>query len=343
MYTKLTVTNLLVIWADPSNLGDLPQVLDSSGYSSIYCNDADAGISKAREINFDAVLVNIGDTAAVGVDILKSLRQFSPETPVIVLGSHVTVDMTVNAIHNGVFDFIVMPSSAEHVTKSLARALRNRRQRENEKLYVREIEEKLREGITVAAIETNMDILGRLAAVAEFRDPRELSHNRRFGHYCRILSRALSLPTHMAEAIGAGGQFHDIGMSCMPNPILLKNGRLTKVEADLMKSHTVIGKQMLEGSSLPGMEIAASIALTHHERWDGSGYPGGLKGDTIPMEGRIAIICDQYDTLRSVRPYKQPLSHEVAMRIITDGDGRTMPKHFDPKVLAAFKETASSL
>ena len=109
-----------------------------------------------------------------------------------------------------------------------------------------------------------------------------------------------------------------------------------------MKSHTVIGKQMLEESSLPGMDIADIIALTRHERWNGSGYPGGLKGEAIPMEGRIAIICDQYDTLRSEQPYRQPLSHEAAVRIIIIGDGRTKPQHFDTKVLAAFKETASS-
>ena len=132
---------------------------------------------------------------------------------------------------------------------------------------------------------------------------------------------------------------HDIGKIGIPDHILLKKGTLTPAEFEIMKSHTLIGGKILDNSVSPILQTAMLVALNHHERWDGSGYPYGLAGNDIPIEGRIIAIADQYDALRMCRSYKPAFTHERAFQIITQGDGRTLPEHFWPNALEVFIAT----
>jgi CHASE2 domain-containing sensor protein len=193
------------------------------------------------------------------------------------------------------------------------------------------LEEAVRER-TVELRETQLEIINRLAGVTESRDEETGLHLERIGRLCEQLALALGMTAPQAETLRHASLLHDVGKIAVPDAILTKPGPLTDEEWVVMRGHAAAGAAMLAGSRAPVMRMAEEIALSHHERWDGSGYPAGLAGEAIPLTGRICAVCDVFDALRSRRPYKEPWPLQDAL----DELARERGHHFDPMVLDAF-------
>jgi putative two-component system response regulator len=180
--------------------------------------------------------------------------------------------------------------------------------------------------------EASVELIERLATVGEYRDDLTGGHARRIGRYASILGRRLGLSREECERLELAASIHDIGKVGIPDAILNKADVLTPAERSQMETHVAIGAKMLEGGSHPLVRIAHLVALTHHENWDGSGYPQGLKGEEIPLVGRIVALCDVYDALSSTRPYKEAWHPKR----VTDEIRRLSGIKFDPAVVEAF-------
>jgi putative two-component system response regulator len=187
----------------------------------------------------------------------------------------------------------------------------------------------------------NRDFLRRLASLAEFRDAAHSNHIIRVGLYANKVSEMLDLPMSFIDKITFASTLHDIGKMGVTASILFKENPLSDEELKVLQSHTVIGHRLLAHSASPLLKMAAEIALTHHENWDGSGYPQGLRGKQIPLSGAIVKVCDTYDTLRSSHFLKKPFTHKQAISTLQQGDDMIKPAHFHPDVLEAFLDISS--
>jgi len=311
-------------------------------YSVITCRNAHEALAAIKENNIDVVISDIKMPEISGLEMLDRIRVFNKQLPVLLMTAYVDLDVSLKAIREGAFDFIMKPVHPDYLVHSVNKALQHGSLIKFKEQYKRYLEttvaEKTNELEMSMKNATNFshELVKRLIAVAEFRDTEAGAHLSRIGTYAVMIAQKLGMPLEFVRNIKDAGPLHDIGKIAVADYILFKLGPLTPEEYEIMKSHTTEGARILSKSSNPVIQMAASIALNHHERWDGTGYPRRLRGEKIPIEARIVNICDQYDAIRSERIYKPEYSHVETVRVITEGDGRTMPEHFDPEVMKAF-------
>jgi len=315
-------------------------------YSVFAYDGAPAALDKIQKDNIDVVLTDIVMPEISGIELLEKIHQINDHLPVILMTGFADLDVAVAAIKKGAFDFILKPFHPDYLHHSIKKAIQHNnylKLREDYNRYLENMVMQRTEELEIAKMRSenlSNDIVKRLTTVAEFRDIEAIDHVSRISYYAELLSRELGMPEDFIQTIKISSPLHDIGKIGIIDNILLKPETLTSEEFEQMKMHTTNGEKILSGSSHPVLQMAASIALNHHEKWDGTGYPGGLAGDNIPFEARIVGIADQYDAIRSQRVYKSGCSHEEAFRIITEGDERTSPGQFDPAILKSFIKNA---
>jgi len=343
--TDATAT-ILVVDDERLVLGVTARMLQAKGYRTIACDNGFSAIERVKVEQADVVLTDFHMPAMSGIDLLGELKAMGHRAPLVLMTGQADVDMAIEAVRRGVFEIMTKPVLSDGLVAVVERALRISRKEASEEQYRLQLEEtvkvRTRELFDAVRLMKSMsgELIRRLTAIAEFRDTDTGRHISRIGLYCNKLAEVLGQEPEFVEAITFASAMHDIGKVAIPDQILLKRGPLTPEEYGIMKTHTEIGWRLLQGSEYPVIQLAASVALNHHEQYNGGGYPRGLRGEDIPYEGRIAMIADQYDALRSERVYKQGMSHQDAYQVITTGRGRTCREHFDPAMLEAFADMA---
>lgn len=335
MEETLGNARILVVDDEPANVSLLERLLERSGYNNVESTTDPRRVAPlCAESLPDLILLDLMMPHMDGYEVMELLEtSISNGTylPILVLTADTTQEAKQRALSMGAKDFLNKPFDFPEVMlriKNLleTRFLHVRLQNHNDLL-----EERVRER-TRNLEEARLEILERLARAAEYRDDDTGKHTQRVGVNSALIASELGLSGEQVELIRRAAPLHDVGKIGIPDGVLLKPGRLTEEEFEEMKAHTTIGAGILSGSQVPLLTLAEEIALTHHERWEGGGYPRSLAGEDIPLPGRIVAVADVFDALTHDRPYKQAWPVEEAVAELERQKGR----QFAPDVVDAF-------
>ncbi|WP_298393876.1 two-component system response regulator [uncultured Azonexus sp.] len=329
MTPLLPKQSILVVDDSPENITILSDVL-SHDYRIRVATSGE----KALKIVYsdeppDLILLDIMMPGLSGLEICRRLKA-NPDRrriPIIFVTAMSSTEDEQRGLELGAVDYITKPISPPIVKA---------RVRTHLALYdqSRELERMVRQR-TAELMTTRQQIIRRLGRAAEFKDNETGNHVLRMSHYARLIAEAHGLGDEAASIIFNTAPMHDIGKIGIPDAILLKPGKLNAEEWKIMHQHPIMGAEIIGKHDNELLETARIIALSHHEKWDGSGYPRQLKGEEIPLEGRIVAIADVFDALVSVRPYKPAFALDDALRLMDEQTG----KHFDPALMEAFRKT----
>jgi putative two-component system response regulator len=339
---------ILIVDDEDQITRSLKKLLTNNGY---WCQTA-ANVGEARaalrERAFDVVLCDMKMPGESGLELLQDIFAAYPETAVIMITGVDEPELAKVALEAGAYGYLVKPFTGNEIlinttSALIRRALESESRAHREELvatvrerteeiwntvrYIEKTDERLR-----ASIE---EMVARLSLAAEMRDDETAVHIERMSRYSELLARAAGYESEWCAEIRLASRLHDAGKIAVPDRVLRKRGRFTPADRTVMQLHAEAGYRLFSGSEAELLKLGASIAWTHHERWDGSGYPRGLVGKEIPIEGRIAAIADVFDALMSKRPYKPAFPLEQVVNLMRDGSGT----HFDPELTPIFLDS----
>jgi len=345
---------ILIIDDEPSLRRSLGAHLEDLDHDVIEAADGAQGLEalRAGKDAIEAVVVDLNMPVMDGYSFISHAVREAPDTPILVLSGVGIVEDALSAMRLGAWDFITKPlHNLDILDLTLGKVMERARLLRENRRYQENLEQLVRER-TAQLEDTRRQVMQRLSRAAEFKDNETGRHVLRVGHISRLLGMAMGMDDARGDLLGECAPLHDVGKIGIPDGILLKPGRLTPEEWDVMRMHCAFGCEILgplgskeeahaicsdptrvkeaQGNEL--LNLARILALFHHERWDGSGYPFGLRGDDIPLEARIVAVVDVYDALCSDRPYKVAMNDAEASDILRAGVGA----QFDPAVIEAF-------
>jgi len=331
-------TTILLVDDEPFNLKLLKTMLGAEGYEMITSDRGEDALLLAEKNQPGLILLDIMMPGLDGFEVAWLLKA-NPQTsniPIIMLTALDDRSSRMHALEMGAEEFLTKPVDRAELLIRVKNLLRLKEYAD----FLIEHNQILEQQVairTAELLESYHETIYTMTLAAEYKDEDTGLHVARISHYCRILAEYLGMDSAFCDCIFYASPMHDIGKIGIPDHILLKPDSFLPHEWETMKSHTMLGEKILARGKSPYLRMGAEIALNHHERWDGGGYPHNKRAEEIPLSARIMNIGDQYDALRSKRPYKTAFDHDKVMQIIIDGDGRTLPVHFDPAVMIAFK------
>jgi response regulator RpfG family c-di-GMP phosphodiesterase len=295
--------------------------------------DSADGLAWCLENVPDLVIVDYMMPPPDGLEFIRRFREVpaNADIPVLMITADHEKETRYAALEAGANDFLTKPIDNSEFRARLRNMLSLRRNQKALADRAAWLAEKVAEA-TSAILDREREMITRLSRAAEFRDPETGAHIMRMAHYSRLIAEQIGLPREDQNLILGAAPMHDVGKIAIPDHILLKPGRLDEDEMVIMKTHAEKGYEILRGSKSQLLDLAALIAWSHHEKFDGSGYPRGLGGEDIPIQGRIVAVADVFDALTSERPYKKAWEVEEAIMWLRESEGR----HFDPVCVEAF-------
>jgi putative two-component system response regulator len=335
--TSLKDAHILIVDDQESNVLLIERLLKKDGYTQVTSTTDSAEVAGLFATSApDLLLLDLQMPAPDGFAVMKLIDRWTKGdtyVPILVLTADANRETRRRALGAGARDFLTKPFDADEVFLRIRNLLRTRQLQLELQSHNEALESQV-QSRTLQLERSRMEAFEKLALAAEYRDDDTGQHTRRVGRLASSLAGALGYDPATLAAFASAAALHDLGKIGIPDAILLKPGKLTEEEFTAMKDHARIGADILSGSSSPLFRLAAVIALTHHERWDGTGYPQGLTREAIPLSGRIVALADAFDAMTHDRPYKTAMPlHEALAEI-----DRCTGTHFDPTVVEPFRQ-----